>query len=60
MAVHLRKSNIVLNRPIYAEFCILDLAKLLMFEFNYDFVKSAYGEKASLLFTNMNSLRYEI
>ncbi|XP_061191773.1 uncharacterized protein LOC133200019 [Saccostrea echinata] len=60
VAVNLRKNNIVLNRPIYAGFCILDLAKLLMFEFHYDFVKSTYGEKASLLFTDTDSLCYEI
>lgn len=48
VAVNFRKTNIVLNRPIYAGFCILDLAKLLMFKFHYDFVKSAYGDKASL------------
>jgi translation initiation factor IF-1 len=60
VAVNLRKSSIVLNRPIYAGFCILDLAKLLMFEFHYDFVKSTYGEKASLLFTDTDSLCYEI
>lgn len=60
VAVNLRKSIIVLNRPIYAGFCILHLAKLLMFEFHYDFVKSNYGEKASLLFTDTDSLCYEI
>lgn len=60
VAVNLRKSNIVLNEPIYAGFCILDLAKLLMFQFHYDFVKSTYGDKASLLFTDTDSLCYEI
>ena len=58
--MNLRKTNIVLNRPIYAGFCILDLAKLLMFQFHYDFVKSTYGEKAQLLFTDTDSLCYEI
>lgn len=60
VAVNLRKSNIVLNEPIYAGFCILDLAKLFMFQFHYDFVKSTYGDKASLLFTDTDSLCYEI
>ncbi|KAK3083783.1 hypothetical protein FSP39_003181 [Pinctada imbricata] len=60
VAVNLRKTNIVLNRPIYAGFCILDIAKLFMFQFHYDFVKSKYGNKASLLFTDTDSLCYEI
>lgn len=60
VAVNLRKSHIVLDQPIYAGFCILDLAKLLMFQFHYDFVKSTYGDKASLLFTDTDSLCYEI
>ena len=56
VAVNLRKTNIVLNHPIYARFCILDLAKLLMFQFHYNFVKSAYGDKASLLIPDTDSL----
>ena len=40
--------------------CILQLAKLLMYEFHYDCIKNKYGDKSRLLFTDTASLMYEI
>ena len=40
--------------------CILQLAKLLMYEFHYDYIKNKYGDKSRLLFTDTASLMYEI
>ena len=47
-----------LNRPIYDEFCILELSKLLVYRFHYDYVLNAFN--ARLLFTDTDSLVYEI
>ncbi len=60
VAANLAKQKLVLNRPIYVGFAILDLSKTLMYDFHYNHVRSRYGNKAKLLFTDTDSLCYHI
>ena len=58
VAVHCSKTLLTLNKLIYVVFCILELSKLLMHQFHYDYVLKTFNAK--LLFTDTDSLVYEI
>ncbi len=60
VAVHMSKPSVKLNKPIYLGMSILDLSKTLMYQFHYDHVKPKWGKDAELLFTDTDSLCYEV
>ena len=60
IAVHMKRTKLVYNKPIYLGMCILDLSKTLMFEFHYDYIRKMYSDRAKLLMTDTDSLIYEI
>lgn len=55
-----KEQSLELNRPIYIGLIILELSKLLMYDFHYNVIKEKYDNRSSLLFTDTDSLMYEI
>ena len=45
-----KNAEILINKPIHLGLSILELSKILMYEFWYDYVKLKYGEKAKLYY----------
>ena len=57
-AVQMMKTSIVLNKPKYLGMSILDISKVIMYDFHYGYMAKFPDKK--LLFTDTDSLMYEI
>ena len=60
VAIHKNKVTLTLDKPAYVGMCILELRKVLTYEFHYDFIKNEYNNNSRLLFRETDSLMYEI
>ena len=48
LTVEIKKTQIIIYKPVFLGLSILELSKILKYEFWYDYVKTKYGEKAKL------------
>ena len=60
VSVHMKKTSLTMNKPVYLGMSILDISKTLMFDFHYKYIKPKYCKEAKLLFTDTDSFLYEI
>ena len=58
VAICKNKVALTLNKPAYVGMCILELSKVLMYEFHYDSVKT--DNNSRLLFTGTDSLIFQL
>ena len=55
LAIEMRKTQILMNKPAYFGLSLLDLNEIVMYEFFYDYVKRKYRENAKLYYMDTGS-----
>ena len=49
MAVHIKKTELIFNKPVYFGMSILDISKTLIYDFHYNYIKKSMGQKRHCL-----------
>ena len=60
VALHMRATTVLFNKPLAVGVAVLDISKTFMYDFHYGHVRRKYGDRATLLFTDTDSLTYTI
>ena len=60
VAVHMNRIKLYFNKPIYIGMSILDISKTLIYNFHYKYMIPKFKQNQQLLFTDTDSLCYEI
>ena len=58
--IHMHKTKLVQNKPVYTGMTILENSKILMYDFFYNHLKAKYGGKCQLVYTDTDSLILDI
>ena len=53
--IEMTKTKVKMNKPIYLRLSILEISKLLMYEFWYDYMKPKYGDNVKLCYMDTDS-----
>ena len=53
--MEMKNTEIRMNKPVHVGLSILELSKILMYKFWYDYVKPKYDEKIELCYMNTDS-----
>lgn len=60
IAIQLKRVKIVYNKPLYLGFVVLELSKLLMYDFHYEYMKKKFNENVLLNYMDTDSFIYTI
>lgn len=60
VAIELQRTHLLMNKPIIIGMSILDVSKLTMYSFLYDFIKPKYNSKSRVAYTDTDSFILEI
>ena len=53
--IEMKKSKVKINKPIYLGLSILEISKILMYEFWYDYIKPKYNDNVRLCYMDTDS-----
>ena len=53
--IEMKKTKVKMNKPIYLGLSILEISKILMYEFWYDYMKPKYNDKVKLCYMDTDS-----
>ena len=59
MGCEMGKIKVVMNKPVYLGQAILDLSKLIMYEFHYDYMLPKYSDNIKLCYMDTDSFVYD-
>lgn len=60
VAIELNKTSIEMNKPILVGMAVLDISKVLMYDFYYGHLKKKYNDKVCMLYTDTDSFVLEV
>ena len=55
MAREMKKARVKMTKPLYLGLSILDISKILMYEFWYDYISPKYGDRGKLCYMDTDS-----
>ncbi|XP_030745267.1 uncharacterized protein LOC115874300 [Sitophilus oryzae] len=58
--IELAKSEVFFNKPIYVGMSILDIAKITIYDFHYNYMLEKFPNNCAAIYTDTDSLVYEI
>ena len=58
--IEMKRTKVKMNKPIYLGLSILEISKLLMYGFWYDYMKPKYGDNVKLCYMDTDSFKMNI
>lgn len=60
VAIELKQTHVKMDKPIAVGMCVLDISKITMYSFLYDYLKPKYGEKCRIAYTDIDSFILDV
>ena len=55
MVIEIKKTRVKMIKPLYLGMSILNISKILMYKFWYEYIRPKYGDRVKLCYTDTDS-----